>query len=1089
MSRKYLETNGIFDAMNYSIITPTLPEALEELKKRVFDAENSGRRTIIFCEDRLTLMAERAVCLAVGGTFLTSVYTFSRFLASERDLSGTLLSSHGSAIVIRGIIEKNKNDLRLFGKFSSASSADTLYETISLLYSSGVSAEDLACVKSGRHILDDKLHDISVIYSDYVSFLNETGRLDRKMYLCKLPEVIAESSKIRGADVIIFGFQAFSGTTAECVKSCMCTADNTFGIFVGGKPDLYTNEASPLFDGYAKECGGCKLSARAASLSRETDRIRKYIFDPTAFYVSPEPTDKIRIIEAADEEQEAEFIAASIMRLVTEEKVRYGEISVMSGDLQGARCALSRIFSEYGIPYYVDERRALSEHPLSSFLCDFLECVAGRCAPDDVCSFTSSFLFGLDEKQRGIFSNYIVRCANYRGGALKPPREDVCEKLGFKYDTVKEVYDRFIECVNSYFPEKDRSAYTADKWAEKIEGLLEFFDCKRILEDISNDAKAKYPAEADFNSRAYDVVISVLKEAEELGMGAGYTAREFKKLIQSGLSAAKISLIPPKADAVFVGDLSSTFNAGSEVVFAAQLTEDVPSSGSDTCLLTDREIASLEELDVKISPKIEQMNRRRREIAGLNLCAFRSRLYLSFPVLSSGEEKGRSEIISYISALFSYKDGERLVPEILDLSGISLSDAAYMCCKEMPALKALAGSRFSSGVNAALYSVLCEKGLKEKADSALKIRTKENVIRSAKELYTSSEPKKNGAHDTRQSYISPTLLERYFSCPYRNFTERGLKLAERQEGAAGPVDAGNFIHKILENIARKEIDNKIQSEEEAMRLAREQAQALLADPKYSVISETAGGEYIAARLAEEAERVCAGVYRQLAASNFHITGAEKDVYLDLGDKLGIKGRVDRIDIDEDEDMLRVIDYKTGSADADTNKYYAGVKLQLPLYLLAASKNENKRPAGAYYFPANIEYKDENDAKGDFTLSGYMDKSEEVVRSSDKTVAEGERSRYVNAYLNSGRRTSGAMEKEVFSDFLEYSSLIAKNGLTEILDGNIEPSPYDGECAFCKMGGMCGYVRAESDDRKVNKINSSDIAEIVRKEKGEKRSDE
>ena len=41
------------------------------------------KKPFYISEDRLSLAAERTVCSAVGGTFLTSVYTFARFLSSE----------------------------------------------------------------------------------------------------------------------------------------------------------------------------------------------------------------------------------------------------------------------------------------------------------------------------------------------------------------------------------------------------------------------------------------------------------------------------------------------------------------------------------------------------------------------------------------------------------------------------------------------------------------------------------------------------------------------------------------------------------------------------------------------------------------------------------------------------------------------------------------------------------------------------------------------------------------------------------------------------------------------------------------------
>ena len=66
-----------------SINCTALSVALEQLKKIVRENEDKGRRTVVFCEDRLSLVAERTVCAEVEGTFLTSVYTFARFLSAE----------------------------------------------------------------------------------------------------------------------------------------------------------------------------------------------------------------------------------------------------------------------------------------------------------------------------------------------------------------------------------------------------------------------------------------------------------------------------------------------------------------------------------------------------------------------------------------------------------------------------------------------------------------------------------------------------------------------------------------------------------------------------------------------------------------------------------------------------------------------------------------------------------------------------------------------------------------------------------------------------------------------------------------------
>ncbi|MDE7087026.1 MAG: hypothetical protein K2O67_02415, partial [Clostridia bacterium] len=107
--------------MTRVFVAPILSAALEKFKEEVaLRAERDGRegkRLVVFCEDRLSLVAERAVCEAVGGTFAVSVFTLSRFLTAEGGVCSNVLSSQGSAMAIRRIIEDSKDELKLFGKF------------------------------------------------------------------------------------------------------------------------------------------------------------------------------------------------------------------------------------------------------------------------------------------------------------------------------------------------------------------------------------------------------------------------------------------------------------------------------------------------------------------------------------------------------------------------------------------------------------------------------------------------------------------------------------------------------------------------------------------------------------------------------------------------------------------------------------------------------------------------------------------------------------------------------------------------------------------------------------------------------------
>lgn len=1041
--------------MIYTVNCTALSVALEQLKKTVAENEKKNLKTVVFCEDRLSLAAERTVCAAVGGTFSTSVYTFSRFLSSERGKAENVLSSQGSAMAVRKIIEDNKDRLTLFKKLSAPGAAGSVYDTIALLYSSRVSAQEAGKAAAGGGILGGKLHDLAIIYGEYEKFLKESGKKDRNAYLRLLGEVIEESPKIRGNCVIFLGFQALTCTAQECVRASFKAAESVYGLFIGGREELYVNEASSAFTGIAAEFGGAKISS-AGKDEDEAEILRRALYDADVFFRKPYPTDRVNVYEATDGDEELEFIAASIKKHVAGGE-RYAKISVMLPDLDESERALSRVFARYKIPYYADRQYALSEHSLCRFVINWLVCSLTGCDMREADAIVASPYFPAERAKKDIFRNYLLKFASFRGGIRRTPDREILVNCGYSEEEIKAVEavrKTFLEGLGLLPAKGGISAICGG-----IREIMRNFKVEETLSALADRYRDIRPAAAQFSARAYESLLSVLDEAESIS-GETVGVRDFIKILKSGFAAMKISLIPPKADAVFVGDLAATANTGSNVVFAARLTGDVPDLSADTSLLTDREITALEGVNLNISPKIRQVNARKREICALNICAFRKKLYLSYPVRAGGEEKGASELISYAAAVFATPKGEKKA--VYSVGKIETQENAvpYYCSEKLPAVKYLrkyALTKYAPSV----YEVLREAGFEKEADAALKMPVKSNIS-CGERLYL------------KGNSLSPTALETYFSCPYLNFMRQGLKVREREEGAVRPADTGNFIHAVLQDLSKEA--NAAQSAEAFAGRARAVAEEKLKKPPYSALADSKGGQYVSEELLKEAVKISAGMYEQLKNSSFKISEAECGCEIKLS---GVKiyGRIDRVD--ESGDMVRIIDYKTGRIDATAGKYYTGAKLQLPLYLLSAS--DGKRAAGAYYFPASIEYRDKKD--GVFRLQGFMDGSEEVVTASDSKIKPKQKSEYVNAYLNGGRADS-AMARAEFDDFLNYSRLVADTGAREMLSGNIYPSPAEGVCRYCKAGGSCGANPVKSGgERKARSVKCSEIAAIARRKKG------
>ena len=111
----------------------------------------------------------------------------------------------------------------------------------------------------------------------------------------------------------------------------------------------------------------------------------------------------------------------------------------------------------------------------------------------------------------------------------------------------------------------------------------------------------------------------------------------------------------------------------------------------------------------------------------------------------------------------------------------------------------------------------------------------------------------------------------------------------------------------------------------------------------------------------------------------------------------------------------------------------------------------------------------------------MDGIADVVKNSDNTVGEKERSAYVDAYLN-GRKIEGTMEREEFASFLEYSGYIASDGAKQMTGGYVTPSPVAEACKRCAFSGCCSYDCSVSGEREIKKVNCARVAEIVRERK-------
>ena len=1024
---------------------PTLEQGLEYLKKYVREKEGLGEQTLIFSEDRLTLLVEQAVCEELGGSFLTKVSTFARFLSGQ----GKTLSKQGSVMVIGKILSDNADKLHCFSAHSFAKNgAQAVYEMISQLSASKVTPEMLTENEIEGGLLKNKLEDLAFIYREYADFLLKNGYLDENTYLSLLPEMIKNSPSVRGNNVVFLGFTSFTAQALDGVRAACESAKNVLSLLPAGTGEIYSLQAASAVKKVCMEYGDVKVAQlKIGKEHMDTATVlREKLYDPAVFsagFEKMQADGKIFIDRFSDREDELETVCARIEKYVAEGG-RYSDVTVFLPDAKSYALLLNKVFGAYHIPYYADFKRSLATHPFAFFLFSLLRCVAENASPDAVQALSSSPYFG----DSGEYRNYVAKFCNYRGGVKREIKSGDSVK-GYHTDYLQYMRQRLLSAMEVF----SKRATGADfcSGVRKIYALFEIKEKTEKLVTASEDDLQK-----EYLVRMDRELETVLSETETWLGGFSMTVSEFADILKNGLTACELSLLPLYSDEVFVGDVAQSRIAGSEVVFALGMNDSVPLRGEDTALLSDSDIKRLDEVQLRIEPSVAQVNARAKENICLNLCSFREKLYLSYS--TDGEEEcGESEILRYVRKIFDITTKEE------DLF-------AYRVCRPTPALKVFLKQKeaFTEGMAgqsafSTLYYVLSEREEAKDVPSYLSSGELSDFISKGEELFFSREG------------ISPTLLEKYHDCPYKNFSEQGLKLNPREETAVMVTDTGTFVHEILEETAKN--CDRLQTEEECRAFAYDLSSELLKKPKFSSLADTAAGEYRGERLKEECADIAVEMFRQIVNSNFKVKYTEYPCSLP---KEGLFGKVDRVD--ECGDYVRIIDYKTGHIDDSAADYYAGTKMQLQLYMSAVG--EDKVPAGIYYFPASLKFSKEGDEP--FRMKGFMNGDKEVIKNSDLTLTEDgkEKSRYVDASLG-GATSERLMDTDDFRRFIAYSVLASRKSVTELKQGFIAPTPYKESCKYCHYKGMCGAYGKIDKRQPYSAVKCATICEIVKRETGEK----
>lgn len=1007
------------------IITDSYFKVFDVLTDRLISkSRDIDNKNVVFCEEKISLMTERAICDKLGGSFNTDVFSFSNYLKSKKPINA--LSREGSAMVIRRILAGI--ELNALNK-SRASISPALFDLIAQLKSASVSHKDLSDAlpllsteKRGR------LADVAKIYAAYDEFISERGFTDQSTFMDDLPAVIEGDKSLNNAEIFLLGYNSWTAQARRAITSLIKTAGKVNAILTGGKNEyLFLNETAGEFKKICKSVGvSVKESFVSSYQNSSAGRIAETLFAP-AFKGGNAPCNDVFVMSAKTPESEIKNAAVYIADQV-KHGARYRDFTVALPDETVYGEDVKRVFDLYGIPYFLDEKIKPECHPLVRLIYSFIDAKRKNYDRKAVISFMKNPLFCDDKELTDFIEDKLYYYnVNYRR-IYEPFPIARGEEIELRAEEVRKTLCDALSCSGVRALLKKLNVH------EKLE-----LNTKR-LSDIGQTLKARV------NEQIEQSVLKILDDMDSILDGVVITPDETKSVFKSGVNALELSVIPQYADAVFVGGYRSTALAKAKCLFAVGLTSDVPSVKSDAALLTDADIDALKS-KIVIDPTIRIVNLREKENFGVALAAFSDRLVLSYPETSfSGAKNLCGDALRFIKKAFTVKP--------FAISG------RYLTEKEGLLSFAEDCAAFSKGeiddfTTATSYYEATKNGTADKLLKYSNREIKERISDIGRDLFTET---------------SPTKIEDYYKCPYQAFARRVLRLKEKDEGGISNISVGIFLHDVFRFYFSRisEVHDRTSSD----KLYDECKTLVMSSPDYKKFSSDAEMKNVFDRVVSEGREYCFKSFLYLRDSKFKPYKLEKRVEYVLP-KTGVKlvGTVDRVD--KFGDFLRIIDYKTGNADFNNSMLYSGNKLQLFLY--AASFIGGARISGLYYAPVSSAYKsaDKKVKKNSITVGKTLDDVNAVsAQNYDGDFV------FADASLKDGGTDKTVSEAEIKA-CIEYAEMLCEKAIEEMRSGVMMPSPYEGQCDNCPLKGMCD---SDGRERSVGAVSGEEIIAAVDTEK-------
>lgn len=1029
-----------------------------------------------------TYRAELELANITGGAVNARMCSFQRFANQILDeVGGSIvprISEIGGRLLLRKILLNRAKDLLYYERAAKQRGfVEILAKEIQDLRTYSVDTEKL--FETAANIEDDelknKIHDLAILYEDFRISLADKQNDDSDL-IEHAAELIKNSAAIRRAEIFIDGFIFFDPQQRKILSEIFKYAKNVYIVLpMDTKIDSREN---------VKDVGIFNRAFRtyqiinqiAEEVEIEVKIIRcnapKRFEVPALNFLEQNffsrvqktfnaNTEDLKFVEAVNKRAEVEAVAQDILAL-HKKNYRFREIGIIARD-ETYSDLIKPIFEIHNIPFFIDRKRAAAHHPLAEMIRSALEILRGWRAESIFRCLRTGF-FNILQEDIDLLENYVLEFGlrgekvwtaenNWRWYRHSLDSDKISESETArleKVDTIRRAAIQPLIKFSAAVKKKNSAKNLTAALYELIEDLKTY---EKLTEWSQLEETRGNLALSREHLKIWDDIISLFDQVAESLDENKISTKEFESIINEGLDALQMSLIPPGVDEVTVSDFDQNSLQNSRAIYILGFSSsNFPKRVTEKNLLTDADRLHLNDIGVEIPKGGSDAMLAEKFLIYRGLTEAKNYLYISYPLADSeGNAMNAAPLFDRFKKIF-------------------------------PQIK----------INFIQLDILQSLG------SEIDFVASEKILspQSAKKLYAPNKKLRG----------SVTNVESFNSCPFQYFAKYGLKLDERREYKVKPPDIGTILHSVMSQFGeRLKKENRRWSsvdDTELEKIVTEIIDNTTPNLNNKILLSTNALKHQRDRIKKVAIFSLQQLIKFDAVSKFHPNFFEETfdtknqalIYDIQGVKMELTGTIDRVDFNEDGKYFLIIDYKTGAAYLNLNEIYWGVNVQLLTYLMVAKNLEivgGRAPAGMMYYFLKYPVKTVESAN---LAAGEVDKALKFsgwTLDDTKIIKEIDGSESLD-FLNIRLTTKGEIyntskknvqSEENFNTMLKFAEEMIRRTGEKILTGNIEvkpvKTPKTDACKYCVYGEICGF---KSD--KISNVEYLDDNKILEKMKEE-----